>query len=78
MLASLEVVDLVALFAALLRPGEMSNGNNEEATTLLVNAWFVLEITNLLELSAIPARALYHARKAAMRPKAPPAMMQPS
>jgi len=32
---------------------------------------------HLFELSAIPARALYHAANAAKRPKAPPATMQP-
>ena len=32
----------------------------------------------LLELSAIPASALYQAKNAARIPKAPPALMQPS
>ena len=31
----------------------------------------------LLESSRIPARALYHAKKAANRPNTPPALMQP-
>lgn len=34
-------------------------------------------VTHLLEVSAIPARALYQANRAARRPNAPPAMVRP-
>jgi hypothetical protein len=74
------VVNLVATLAALLRPGEVSHGDDEEAvkkeSAHKSQAWYRESKTDLLELSAIPASALYQAAKAAMRPKAPPATMQ--
>lgn len=56
----------------------MSDGDNEEAR--LRSQWSsILERGlckgYLLEVSRIPAKALYHAKKAAKRPKKPPALM---
>lgn len=64
----------LAPLAALLRPGEVGNGDDEEAVVHVSKMTrrsrdLNLEMTHLLELSAIPARALYQARKAANRPK---------
>lgn len=61
----------------------MRDGDDEEAVTSHVSrgatdAKMMIangRMTYLLLSSAIPARALYHAVKAASRPKKPPALM---
>ena len=73
------VVNLLAALATLVRPGEVSDWDDEEAEACqyLSNSLVSKGKTDLFELSAIPASALYQARNAAMRPKAPPATMHP-
>lgn len=77
---SARVVDLFAALTALVRPGEVCDGDDEEAVMLrlaFVIIMHMMRMMYLFELSAIPASALYQARKAAMRPKAPPATIHP-
>ena len=79
--ASARVVDLVASLAALVGPGEVGDGDDEEAVYLMLANGIdkcEVEMTYLFELSAIPASALYQARNAAIRPNAPPATIHPS
>jgi hypothetical protein len=77
--ACLGVVDLLALLAALVGPGEVRDGNDKEAVDimLIIDASETIEgsKTDLLELSAIPASALYQAVNAASNPNAPPAVI---
>lgn len=70
---------LDALFHALDRPRKMGDGDHEEALRLgnqpVLADVSTMEIPHLFESSAMPAKALYHAMKAARRPKKPPALM---
>jgi hypothetical protein len=81
------------LLATLFGPGEVCDGDDEEAvrdksdvsisgnhyreTMESKIAVWKLERTYLFEVLAMPARALYQARKAVMRPKTPPAIVRP-
>ena len=66
-------------------PGEVRDGDDEEAVGAQVSHRTYRRKkkkkpetkgrTHLLDVSKIPAMALYHARKAAMRPKKPPVLM---
>ena len=78
--ASTVVVNLLSHLTTLVRPREVDNGNNEEAEEVDMSALVkiqcvMLQATDLLLESAIPARALYQARKAARIPNPPPALI---
>lgn len=69
---------------ALRRPWEVEDGEDQEARissqrncsfTEHGNVGCLIMDAYLFESSAIPARALYHAMKAANKPKKPPALM---
>jgi hypothetical protein len=61
-------VVLLSKLTRLVRPREVEDGDGDEAK--VVNAKYdTLGVTYLLEVSAIPAKALYQAKKAARRPQ---------
>jgi hypothetical protein len=61
-------VVLLSKLTRLVRPREVEDGDGDEAER--VNAKHgTLGITYLLDVSAIPAKALYQAKKAARRPQ---------
>ena len=75
------ILELAALFEPGDGPGEVRNGDDEEAvntgkiSTCYWNEKHQERWAHLLESSRIPAKALYHAVNAASRPKNPPALM---